>query len=124
MNVLTLLEPSTDNLAANTRIPLRVIPIQHTCARQADVARLEHQTRSQVGVQVLRTRLERYYGAVTSQLVISGDQLAAELRNAPPPTRDDVPVTTDGRRLDSVEAVLNFLAEIAGEVEQPVDRHC
>lgn len=34
------------------------------------------------------------------------------LRDAPPPTDDDVSITVDGRRLDSKEAVLAFIAEL------------
>ena len=30
------------------------------------------------------------------------------LRDAPPPTSDDVSITSDGRRLDSKEAVIAF----------------
>jgi len=37
------------------------------------------------------------------------------LRDAPPPTPDDVSVTRDGRRLDSKEAVLAFIAELDAE---------
>jgi hypothetical protein len=38
------------------------------------------------------------------------------LSDAPPPTPDDVSITTDGRRLDSKEAVLRFFAELDAEV--------
>ena len=34
-----------------------------------------------------------------------------------PPTSDDVSITSDGRRLDSKEAVLAWWAEVASEVE-------
>ena len=34
------------------------------------------------------------------------------IRHAPPPTSDDVSITMDGRRLDTKEKVLAFLAEI------------
>lgn len=37
------------------------------------------------------------------------------LRDAPPPTSDDVSITTDGRRLDTKEAVLEFMTEVDGE---------
>jgi hypothetical protein len=33
------------------------------------------------------------------------------LRDAPGPTADDVSITSDGRRLDSKEAVIAFFAE-------------
>jgi hypothetical protein len=37
------------------------------------------------------------------------------LRDAPEPTADDVSVTSDGRRLDSKEAVIAFFAELDAE---------
>jgi hypothetical protein len=42
-------------------------------------------------------------------------QLSRDLRTAPPPTDDDVSVTLDGRRLDSEEAVLAWLAEVEAD---------
>lgn len=39
----------------------------------------------------------------------------ALLCDAATPTADDVSITTDGRRLDSKEAVLAFCAELAAE---------
>lgn len=40
------------------------------------------------------------------------------LRDAPPPTADDVSITSDGRRLDTKEKVLAFCAELAAERAQ------
>ena len=37
------------------------------------------------------------------------------LRDAPPPTPDAVSIATEGRRLDTREAVLEFIAELDGE---------
>ncbi|MEO6120773.1 MAG: hypothetical protein ABIW46_04925 [Acidimicrobiales bacterium] len=48
-------------------------------------------------------------------LVISWPELQARLAAGGPPTADDVSITTDGRRLDSKEAVLEFLAELEAE---------
>ncbi len=42
------------------------------------------------------------------------------MRSGGRPTADDVSITYDGRRLDSKEALLEFLAEL--EVEQAVAR--
>ena len=44
--------------------------------------------------------------------VLTFEELAEAVRNAPPPTADDVSITWDGRRLDSREKVLAFLAEL------------
>ena len=47
------------------------------------------------------------------------------MRHARPPTSDDVTILWDGRRLDSREAVMEWLAEVevkrAGEVGVGVD---
>ena len=37
------------------------------------------------------------------------------LRDAKPPTDDDVSLTTDGRRLDTAEAVVHFFDELRAE---------
>lgn len=37
------------------------------------------------------------------------------VRDAPPPALDDMSITTDGRRLDTKGAVLEFIAELDGE---------
>ena len=37
------------------------------------------------------------------------------LRDLPAPTADDVSITTDGRRLDSKDAVIAFFAELDAE---------
>lgn len=47
--------------------------------------------------------------------VLTRDEFNEMLRDAPPPTPDDVSVTRDGRRLDSKEAVLAFIAELDAE---------
>ena len=44
--------------------------------------------------------------------VLTAEELFARVRNAPPPTDDDVTILWDGRRLDSKEKVLEWLAEI------------
>lgn len=50
------------------------------------------------------------------------DEIAEGLRNAPPPTSDDVSITRDGERLDSAEKVRAWVArENARRAEQ--ERH-
>jgi hypothetical protein len=44
--------------------------------------------------------------------VLTFEELAEAVRNAPAPTADDVSITWDGRRLDSREKVVAFLAEL------------
>jgi hypothetical protein len=44
--------------------------------------------------------------------VLTFEKLADALRSAPSPTADDASITWDGRRLDSKEKVLRFLAEL------------
>jgi len=48
-------------------------------------------------------------------LPLSGDEFVARVQAAAPSTPDDVSITRDGRRLDSEEAVLAWLAEVALE---------
>lgn len=47
------------------------------------------------------------------QPVRTGEELAEALRHASPPTADDVTILWDGRRIDSREAALAWLAEVA-----------
>lgn len=44
--------------------------------------------------------------------VITAEELFERVRNAPPPTPDDVTILWDGRRLDSRESVMEWLAEV------------
>jgi hypothetical protein len=44
---------------------------------------------------------------------MTAEELIERMRHAGPPTTDDVPVTFDGRRLDSPEAVKAWLADLA-----------
>ena len=53
----------------------------------------------------------------TPRKVITGDAWRDMGRSLPPPTDDDVSITKDGRRLDSKEKVLEFLAELEAERE-------
>ncbi|MGH9120649.1 MAG: hypothetical protein ACRDYC_01670 [Acidimicrobiales bacterium] len=45
--------------------------------------------------------------------VLSFEEVAEALRNAPPATADDVSILPDGRRVDSRESALAWLAELA-----------
>lgn len=49
---------------------------------------------------------------MAAQPVMTVEELAEALRNAPPPSEDDVTILWDGRRLDSREAVMEWLAEV------------
>ena len=46
---------------------------------------------------------------------MTAEELAEALRHAPPPTSDEVTVLRDGRRIDSRENALAWLAELAAE---------
>jgi hypothetical protein len=46
------------------------------------------------------------------QPVLTAEQLIERVRSAPPPTDDDVTILWDGRRIDSREKALEWLAEI------------
>ena len=45
--------------------------------------------------------------------MLTAEQWFEAMRDAAPPSRDDVPITRDGRRLDSPEAVREWLADLA-----------
>jgi hypothetical protein len=47
------------------------------------------------------------------QPVMTAEELAEAMRHAPPATADDVTVLADGRRIDSRETALAWLAELA-----------
>ena len=48
-------------------------------------------------------------------LPLSADEFLARVRAGAPSTPDDVSITLDGRRLDSKEAVLAWLAEVEAD---------
>ena len=48
--------------------------------------------------------------------VLTREEFNEMLRDAPPPSADDVSITSDGRRLDSKEAVIAFFAELDAEL--------
>ena len=48
-------------------------------------------------------------------LPLSADEFLSRVRAGAPPTADDVSITVDGRRLDSKEAVLAWLAEVEAD---------
>jgi hypothetical protein len=50
---------------------------------------------------------------VAAKPVLAADELAEALRHAAPPTEDDVTILEDGRRIDSREAALAWLEELA-----------
>ena len=49
--------------------------------------------------------------------VVTAEELIERVRDAPPPS-DDVSILPDGRRLDSREAVLTWLAEVDAKRRQ------
>jgi hypothetical protein len=57
---------------------------------------------------------------MAAQPVMTVEELAEALRHAPPPTDDDVTILWDGRRLDSKEAVMEWLAEVDAKRAQKV----
>ena len=46
---------------------------------------------------------------------MTAEELAETLRRTPPPTSDDVTILRDGRRIDSRESAMAWLAELAAE---------
>lgn len=52
-----------------------------------------------------------YSGSMDAQLTMTAEELIERVRHAGPPTPDDVTILWDRRRLDSLEAVMEWLAE-------------
>jgi hypothetical protein len=52
---------------------------------------------------------------MAAQPVLTAEELAEALRHAPPPTPDDVTILRDGRRLDSRQAIMEWLVEVEAE---------
>lgn len=50
-----------------------------------------------------------------ARTVRSFEEIGERMREAPRPTADEVPVTHDGRRLDTLEKVLEWVSELNGE---------
>jgi hypothetical protein len=59
--------------------------------------------------------LRWYARGMAAQPVLTAEELAEAVRHAPPPTPDDVTILQDGRRLDSRQAVMEWLAEVEAE---------
>ena len=55
---------------------------------------------------------QRYFGRMTAQPVMTAEEWFERMSHAAPPTADDVTILWDGRRLDSREAVLEWVAEV------------
>lgn len=49
---------------------------------------------------------------VTAKLTRTAEEWAEGMRHAAPPTPDDVTILWDGRRIDSKEAAMQWLAEV------------
>jgi hypothetical protein len=60
---------------------------------------------------------------VVAKPVLTAEELAEALRHAEPATPDDVTVLPDGRRIDSRESAMAWLAELdATRAASPDDR--
>jgi hypothetical protein len=60
---------------------------------------------------------------VAAKPVLTAEELAEALRHAAPPSVDDVTILEDGRRIDSREAALAWLEELAAERARRHDGH-
>jgi hypothetical protein len=52
---------------------------------------------------------------MAAQPVMTAEELIERVRRAGPPASDDVTILWDGRRLDSREAAMEWLAEVAAK---------
>jgi hypothetical protein len=65
-------------------------------------------------------RRGRYSGAMAAQPVMTAEEWFEGMRHARPSTADDVTILWDGRRLDSREAVMEWLAEVEAKRAEEV----
>lgn len=54
-----------------------------------------------------------YHEVMAAQPVMTAEELAEARRHASPPSADDVTILRDGRRIDSRESAMAWLAELA-----------
>ncbi len=59
--------------------------------------------------------MQGYCGVMAAKPVLTAEELIEHVRHAGPPTPDDVTILWDGRRIDSREAAMEWLAEIEAE---------
>lgn len=59
--------------------------------------------------------MREYSEVMAAQPVMTAEELVERVRQAGPPTPDDVTILWDGRRLDSPEAVSEWLTEVAAK---------
>ncbi|MBV9004061.1 MAG: hypothetical protein JO286_04890 [Solirubrobacterales bacterium] len=52
---------------------------------------------------------------MSAEPVMTVEELAEALCHAPPPTPDEVTILRDGRRIDSRESAMAWLADLAAE---------
>jgi hypothetical protein len=52
---------------------------------------------------------------MAAQPVMTAEELAEAMQHAPPPSEDDVTILPDGRRIDSRESAVAWLAELASD---------
>lgn len=68
---------------------------------------------------MIRHKANRWTGSLTAMagrvLPLSSDEFVSCVREAAASTPDDVSITRDGRRLDSKETVLAWLAEVGAD---------
>jgi hypothetical protein len=72
-------------------------------------------TAALAAVPVRGATLRRYPLVVPARIVLTAEEWLERMNHAAPPTADDVGILWDGRRLDSREAVMAWLAEVAAQ---------
>ena len=82
------------------------------CVNRLSVPTSTGATRGRFRRLAVRRTDRGYPGAVPIQPVMTAEEWLEGMRHARPPTPDDVSILWDGRRLDSREAVMEWLAEV------------
>ncbi len=119
--VLGVSRPTVVRLVGSGKLPARMVGTHRRLALDDVLAYREASAAGRADALDAMAREADALGSDESMLMpLSGDEFLARLRAAPPSTADDVSITLDGRRLDSKEAVLAWLAEV--EAERAVGR--
>jgi excisionase family DNA binding protein len=114
--VLDVSRPTVVRLVGSGKLPARMVGTHRRLALADVLAYREASTSGRADSLDAMAREADALGLNESRLMpLSSDEFLARVRAAPPATADDASITLDGRRLDSKEAVLAWLAEVEAE---------
>ncbi|MGQ0744314.1 MAG: helix-turn-helix domain-containing protein [Acidimicrobiales bacterium] len=113
--VLGVSRPTVVRLVGSGKIPARMVGTHRRLALADVLAYREASAGRPEALDAMARGADALESDGSTLTPLSGDEFLARVLGAPPPTVDDVSITLDGRRLDSKEAVLAWLAEVEAE---------